>query len=375
MSFLRNLLGKDRPQTEPAEFTFKQRIEGMWSWYSEVADRFYQTIENGNCGFLSDEVSEAVDRHLPGMAWVFGPGEEPGGHSFTLSGEGIEFKQVLALHWLKRAPRIDKWTFHAERQPSEVPGHFSLKVDDLEFKAMEFWVTPEIDEEYEQVDITVWHPLVDEVGTRHCQMVLFLMLDEIFGEMGTGRWIGKMEFSQKKLGESMPILELKEFVETARDTRGWKLLHPCDTWTGYKIPPEKRSEKARLDTIAGGTTCWKSFRKFLSDPDSFVDPFREFGAAWVYLSLPTSVLPKGKQVDAREEMAEVIAEALAAEHSGILLGGAIGGERSYIDFLIFDGARSEQIIRGVARKAGLPADTRLEFLDAKERHRGGPVFV
>jgi len=53
-----------------------------------------------------------------------------------------------------------------------------------------------------------------------------------------------------------------------------------------------------------------------------------------------------------------------------LLGGAIGSERSYIDFLIFDGQRSLQLIRETARRLGLPAKTRLEFLDSTKRQAG-----
>jgi len=233
------------------------------------------------------------------MAWVFGPGEKPGEHSFTLSGEGIEFKQMLALHWLKRVPRIEGWKFYAERQPAEEPGNFSLRFDDLVFGAMEFWVTPEIDEENECVDLTVWHPLAEQLDAQRCQTALFLFLDELFGEVGTGRWIGTMEFSQSKLAESMPILELKEFVDTTRADRGWKPQHPCDTWTCYRIPTEKRRKALRFDTISGVTVCWRTLRNFLDDPDSFADPFRELHAEWVYLSFPSSELPEGKEIEAR----------------------------------------------------------------------------
>jgi hypothetical protein len=305
------------------------------------------------------------------MAWVFGPGDKPGEHSFTLSGEGIEFKQMLTLHWLKQAPRIDGWKFYAERQPADNPGDFTLGLNgELVFKVMEFWVTPGIDEENECVDLTVWHPLAEQADPRHCQTALFLVLDEIFGEIGTGRWIGTMKFSRDKLAESMPILELKEFVDTTRADRGWKSQHPCDTWTCYGIPAEKRKEQLRFDTISGTTVCWKTLRDFLDDPDSFVDPFAELAAEWVYLSFPSSVLPKGKEVDTREMMAEAIVKPLTQKRSGTLLGGAIGHERVYIDLLLFDGERSLQLIREAARSAGFPAETRLEFLDSKKRQTG-----
>jgi hypothetical protein len=370
MSFLRRLLGKKHPPP-PVEFNFKQRVEAFWRWFQENSCRFHQSIEAQRCGDLTDEVSTAVDQFLPCMAWVFGPGDKPGEHSFTLSGEGIEFKQMLALHWLKQAPRIDGWKFYAERQPADNPGDFSLRLEgELVFKVMEFWVTPEIDEENECVDLTVWHPLAEQADARHCQTALFLVLDEIFGEIGTGRWIGAMDFSPGKLAESMPILELKEFVDATQAERGWKLHHPCETWSCYRITEEKRRDALRFDIISGVTVCWKTLRDFLDQPDSFADPFGELAAEWVYLSFPTSVLPKGKEVDTREMMAEAIVQPLTQERSGTLLGGAIGYEHAYIDLLIFDGERSLQLIREAARSAGFPAATRLEFLDSKKRQTG-----
>lgn len=357
----------------PPEQTFKRRVAAFWDWFAGEADRFHGHYEGtARVENLTDEVSDQVDELLPGMAWVFGPGGKPGEHSFTLSGEGIAFKQMLARYWLEQAPEIPGWCFHSERVASPDPGHFSLRFGELEFKVMEFWVTPEVDEENECIDLTVWHPLADRIDKGQCQTALFLVLDEILGETGTGHWIGEMEFSRKKLGASMPILELKEFLEATRADRGWKFIHPCDTWTSYGIPAEKRGEKPRLDTIAGTSRGWKMLRTYLDKPDGFTDPFREANAEWVYLSFPSSLLPDGRQVDARGEMEEIIEAALAGERSGIPLGGAIGNRNAYLDFLIFDGERSLALIREAARKAGVPAETRLEFLDS--RSPGRPLF-
>ena len=103
---------KKRPQ-----LTFKNRVTEFWEWYSGVAERFFETIEDGRCADLTDEVAAFMNKTLPGMAWVFGPGEK-GGHSFTVSGEGNLAKQFLAEYWHSRAPDIPTWTFYASRQPS-----------------------------------------------------------------------------------------------------------------------------------------------------------------------------------------------------------------------------------------------------------------
>jgi hypothetical protein len=109
-SFSMLSLFKRKPPTA-SESTFKTRVQRFWTWYSEVAVHFYKTIESGDCKALAEEVSAKVRELVPGFAWVFGPGENGQGHSFTLSGEGNLHRQLLAIYWLEQAPKIDGWTF------------------------------------------------------------------------------------------------------------------------------------------------------------------------------------------------------------------------------------------------------------------------
>jgi hypothetical protein len=246
-------------------------------------------------------------------------------------------------------------------------------MNELSFKPIEFWVTPEIDEEEELLHLTVWHPLADQVEENVCQTALFLVLDEIFGEFGTGRWIGHMTFSNAKLGASMPITELESFVDATRAERGWKMRTPGETWCSYGIEPDRRSNsRPRLDTIAGSSACWGPLCDHLNGEDTA--PFEGFNADWVYLSFDTRALPEEARVDAREDMSDVITAALNQALSGRPLGGAIGNTRSYIDFLIYDGSRSIEIIREAAKRAGLPEDTRLQYLDASKHDSGFRLF-
>jgi hypothetical protein len=122
---------KPKPAAK-AEFTFKARVEEFWDWYTKSAARFYETIENKKCGDLTSEVSATIDRLLPGFAWVFGPGANGQGHSFTLTGEGDEHRQLLTRQWLSFAPRLPGWTFYDSRQPSETV-EWAINIGELQF--------------------------------------------------------------------------------------------------------------------------------------------------------------------------------------------------------------------------------------------------
>ena len=184
-----------------------------------------------------------------------------------------------------------------------------------------------------------------------------------------------MDFTHKKLGSSMPISELKSFIDEAVTGRGWKMWTPGETWTSYRIPPEKMDDtRPRRDTIAGSTACWNPLRAYL-DGDEEEIPFEDFHADWVYLAFDTSTLPKDDLVGAREDMSYAISTALEEALSGRPLGGAIGKNKSYIDFLIYDGNRSINIIREAARRAGMPEGTRLEYLGDSGRKPGTFLFA
>ena len=374
-SFKRSRMPDSEPAPQPlTEVNFKQRTEAFWTWFGEVAERFHIAVKEQNSKSLTEELSGKINELLPGFAWVFGPGEKEGHYSLTLAGEGIEHRQILAALWLDRAPEIKGWDFYAFRQPSRYPGNFSLNFDDFSVKPIEFWVTPEIDEEEERIDISVWHPLAETSEGPSLETALFLMLDEILGEIGTGRWIGAIEISKKKLAESMPIIELREFVESTSSARNWTLHHPCDTWSGYTIPEDMRGDRPRFDTISGMCRAWKTFLGYLENPEGFQDPFQEMSAEWIYLSYPVEGTASDDALGKREDFADLIERNLVEQQSGIRLGGALGFQRCYIDFLVLDGSRSIELIRAAARETGMPCDTVVGYLSASKSHAGFPLF-
>ena len=217
----------------PESPTFKARVESFWDWYAKVGARFYQTIDQHRCGDLSDEVSRKVDELLPGFAWVFGPGEN-GGHSFTLSGEGNLHKQLLAQYWASRAPTLVGWTFYPARQPGKIDG-IRMEIEGQSFDPLEFWLTPTINQDTEQVDITAWHPVYQRLSEQNRLGPLFLFLDEALGEFGTCQWIGEISVSDRRLTDAIPLKELPGFIEKLAKAKGWTKLPPGECGSTYRL--------------------------------------------------------------------------------------------------------------------------------------------
>jgi hypothetical protein len=342
-----------------------RRADSFWRWFQTVAPRFYDTIEAGRCSSLTGETSAKVDEILPGFAWVFGPGENGRGHSFTLTGEGIIHRQLLTLHWLSRAPVIDNWTFYAARQPGPIKGHV-IEMDGLRFDPKEIWVTPAIAAEDENIDITVWHPAWETIDRGRQSTVTFLFLDEALGEYGTDWWIGQVEFGDGKLAGAIPVEELAEYVGATSKARGWKKHSPGELWTLFET--QKSSDNfPRADIITQNTCVPKLFTNFMNAAGDYEDPLTGTGADYVYVSVDSSFFPKGQEVSGRGEIEDAIEKALTAFNGGRCVGGALGRERCYSDFLLFDGERSLNAIRYVLREQKVPPGTMIEFFAREKR--------
>jgi len=347
------------------ELTFKTRVQRFWEWYSEVAPHLYKTIEAKKCDDLATTVSAKVGELLPGFAWVFGPGANGKGHSFTLTGEGVLHQQMLAMFWHSQAPALSGWTFYYARQPGSIEGIRMDKANKV-FNPLEFWITTTLNSESEKIDLVVWHPLFGEMPEKDRYTVLFLFLDEALGEFGTQQWIGEIKLNDQKLADSMPLHELNLFLKQVEGETGWKKFPPGESWVGYQMK-QPNKQFLRGDVIAGSTTNYQLIEEYLDAEGELPDPLAGTGADYVFISFDAKFLPDGKQSEARGIIEDALAEALKSDSNGRLLGGAFGTQNAYIDLLVFDDSNSLETVLRVLKDQNLPLGTSINYF-AKEKH-------
>ena len=351
------------------EFTFKARVARFWEWYAGEAARIYRTIEDKKSAELAPEMSAKVDELIPGFAWVFGPGAEQKGHSLTLSGEGNRHRQLLAAYWQAQAPKLAGWTFYSARQASSHPDALVLEIGGQGFDGKAFWLTPSVNAERECIELTVWHPLFPQLDDRTRGMVLFLFLDEALGEIGTQNWIGGIEMNDTKLAGAIPLGELRAFTERVQAEHSWKKGGPGELWTLYRLK-EDRPDRARGDVFVGTTSIMALINDFSNAEGQMKDPLAGTGADYVYVALDVSILPKGKEADGRGRIEDALIAALEPAASGRLLGGAMGRRSAYIDLLLFDGAKSMELVLSTLRRLKLPPGTSVNYFAFEKRgHR------
>jgi len=345
------------------------RVAHFWEWYASVADRYYRAIENKQLRELADEVTRHVNEVIDGFAWVFGPGPNKQGHSFTISGNANPHRQLLAAYWQRQAPKLPGWTFYGSRQPSQNLDSAKLKLGEHDFDGKAFWLTPSVDQDEQRVNLTAWHPLFPELDDRTRWTVLFLMLDEALGEIGTQNWIGHIEMNDQHLASAMPLAELRPFIARIEAEHQWKKGGPGELVSLYRLKEEHPAD-LRGDIFVGSTAVMPLINAFSDANGELEDPLAGTGADYVYIAFDITVLPKGDEANARGEIEDALTAALEPQASGQVLGGAMGRRHAYIDLLLFDGANSINLVLDVLRKRKMPAGTSLNYFAHEKRgHR------
>lgn len=337
--------------------TFKQGVEAFWNWFPTVADRFYETIERSACAELTDETVDFMSQHLPGLSWAFGPGENDG-HSFTVSGEGLLPKQLLAQTWLASAFEVDGWTFYSSRQPSPAAQLANLAISvgkDQQIDMESLLVQTQVDEENEKINLAAWHPAFEHLPESDRFQILFLLLDEALGEFGTQMWIGPIDIRPVTTEQphTRSMAELPKYIESVDQYHGWKKLPPTESYTVYKMPGDL--EGPRGDTIAGSSRVMSTIEEFLSQKGNMEEnPLGGTMASLAYLQIDEHHFPEGQQADVRGRMEDAINKALESQAAGTVVGGASGLDSSYIDVLLMDGENSLAIVREQLNELKIP---------------------
>lgn len=344
--------------------TFNERVAVFWKWFVTVAPRFYSSIETRNSASLAAETSAKVNEIMPGLGWVFGPGREGQGHSLTLTGEGNIHRQLLTLQWLAQAPAIPGWTFYAARQPDTIKGR-TIEMLEISFDPKEIWVTPTINAESENFDLTIWHPAWVKLDESQKYSVVFLFLDEALGEYGTDRWIGEIKFGRDQLKGSFPLEEFADYVSRTARGKGWKATVPGETYTLFQTKSPD-GNFPRADVLTQSTAVPKLFQEFMRSAGNIPDPLADSGADYVYVSIQRDFFPKGDEVDTRGKIADAIEDQLKPFSGGRCIGGAQGVERCYIDLLLFDGPRSLDAVQLALKAQNVPSGTMIEYF-AREK--------
>ncbi|MFT5527544.1 MAG: hypothetical protein ACI9G1_000554 [Pirellulaceae bacterium] len=345
-----------------AEKTYRQRVLEFWEWFPTVAERFGAMLREQESDEIVPEISAKMEPLLPSLSWVLGGTEDA--FSFTLTGQGQVAKQLLTEFWLSQSYELPNWTFYSSRQPTPIEElkDFGISLgSEQQVNVENLLIRTAVDEEAELIDITVWHPAFDNLDEEHHHPILFILLDEAFGEFGTQMYLGNVTIEPITEGaDTRRLTDLPKFIQSVCNYHGWEKLSPMESYSGYQI--REPGDFPRGDTLFGTTCVPYIIFDLLENKGRLPEnPLAGTGAEFAYIAVDGSVFPEGRQVDVRGNIEDAIDEALREQASGRSLGGAFGANESYIEMLLLDGENSRQIVKDVLQKLQLADKSRLEF--------------
>ena len=339
------------------EVTFSQRVDAFWEWFSSRCEVYYQAIEDQNFDPYVQEVSQKMEELLPSLAWVFGPGEDNVGHSFTVSPEGNPYKAFLCSYLIKRAPELKGWTFYDSRQASPTFAGCKMNVAGQSVSANEIWVSPSIDEDNELIDLVCWNPAFEDLPEKDRGQITFLWLDEALGEFTVENRIGKIDINGSALNAAIPLTELPVFVEETEMKNAWEKKLPGEYYTGYNIKErgEYESKFLRSDIFTGTSLLWQISRDYAREEGQLDHPVPDLGVDFVFVVIPRKQLTKGKEIDERADLEDYFQAAFDVESSGVCLGGASGHDNVYLEMIILGGDPAMKVLKDSLKNHSLGA--------------------
>lgn len=342
---------KNSPAKASTVLTLKQRMEAFWKWFSENSEKFYQAIESGSFDQYTSEFSTKINEILPGVAWVFGPGDDDEGHSLTLSPEGDPYQDFVVTHIVKNAPLLEGWTFYSSRQASPTFAGMSMDIAGEKVTAKEIWVSPTVDEAQEKIDVVCWAPVFEQLEDGPRGQITFLWLDEALGEFQVTSRLGAVDIEPTSLDKAIQLSELPDFVAKTEAENEWERKTPGEYYTGYSMRERAEFDPVflRSDIFTGTSLLFEISRDYASQNGSLDHPLPNWGVDFVFVALPVHLFTAEKQIDERADIEDALAEKYDINGAGIVLGGASGRDNIYIEIAILDGERGMRTLLDVIK--------------------------
>jgi hypothetical protein len=116
----------------------------------------------------------------------------------------------------------------------------------------------------------------------------------------------------------------------------------------------------------GYTTLYNLIADYYDAEGNLADPLAGTGADYVFISVDLQSFPEEQRTDTIIAVESALSTALKLEHSGRVLGWALGSQFAYIDLMLFNGRSSVQVVERVLREHNLPSGTSISFF-AREK--------
>lgn len=207
---------------------FEEGIQDFWAWWSESGRAALLAAIDGDESDIAETLSSKLQELHLSLDWQLTP-LAGGRYSLAFSGGGNRLLRVLTETLLVWAPVDDERFAYAGAR-------IALPLEPFEFGEVlidprAVRVATEVDEEYEQLDLTMWIPGAGGFDADDQMELAMHLLDMALGEDDTERWIGIIDPVDENPGQSVFLPALPEVIA------GYEPTVTRDEWVVYQKGP------------------------------------------------------------------------------------------------------------------------------------------
>lgn len=323
------------------ELNFTQRTEKFWSWFKTNEQKLSEMVSHLN-NYDSDEMvaifSEGTKCFSENLHFNVG-----GDHEFTFAVSGDESLFYLLPHVAANLPEEYRTKWHFFPCMNGTKGKdFALHMHGVKVAAQDVKVSLTIEEGAQGGAVTFYHKQLASLPENECYSAFYILMENIIGEALACMRVEKVELKKPRMfgAETFPLTLLEEKL-TAAFYKNGETPDPAQRVFTYQRTPDE-SDALRDDIFIGFAHYADLLNSYYANQEECFHQFTEYGAVPAFLFYEYdpqadrhAVLDERNEIMDRLE-GEILGIYESAGKCGLILGGAMGEKRAYIDILLFD---------------------------------------
>ena len=326
--------------------SFAERTRQFWAWFTENEERISGIAQDR--GASSEEREQAVEFISEGVALLsedlyFNIGGE---HEFTFSVNANDAMFFLLPYVTANLPEQfrEKWSFSPCMQGTGGENFkFGMHGVNVDTDSVMVAVSP--DEAGRTADILFYAEEWDALDENDCYSAFYILMELTIGEALANMCIGEVQKADAPVKGMFPLTNLEQWMLGNLCEDG-EVPDPAMQHFTYRREPEEDEDgqSLRQDIFVGIANYIPILSGYDSGEDECYQSFVSFGAKPVFLYYyydGGSEADRQGALDWRNDTMDMLEEQAlgqrgSGQETGLLLGGAMGEYRAYIDLLLYD---------------------------------------
>ena len=356
---------------------FARRTEQFWNWFIENEEALSAVALNpmpsdGDAEKLIGLVNEGLGMIAEDVKFNIG-----GDHEFTFTVSG-NYELFFLLPYVTAnlpAQFRNKWKFYP-CMPGTNGRSFGFRMLGLDAEIVDsddVMVSAAKDAGGNSATVRFWAKGWAKVDDRDCLNAFYILMEILIGEALSAYCVEGIERADSLAEDMFPLTKLQKWLLDNICENG-EAPDPADMHSAYEMEPQNINEEPRSDVFVGTANYMPLIDDYLDKSDNAYNTFAAFGARpmFLYFDYPANDEARQAAFDKRNQIMDMIEEKILGERGsgkeiGVLLGGAMGIYRAYIDLLLYD----EQLFIEKARE--LLKDEPMAILCKEFIHGGNEI--